>query len=52
MIDRLFLMFLCKFARWNLYNKKILSKRNIDSFNYCYFCNEGNRRGVGFETSN
>ena len=30
-------------------NKKILSKRNIDSFNYCYFCNEGNRRGVGFD---
>ena len=30
-------------------NKKILSKKNIDSFNYCYFCNEGNRRGVGFD---
>ena len=32
------------------YNKnKILSKKTIDNFNNCYFCSEGNRRGVGFD---
>ena len=30
-------------------NNRILSKKNIDNFNVCYFCKEGNRRGVGFD---
>ena len=30
-------------------NNRILSKKTIDNFNVCYFCKEGNRRGVGFD---
>lgn len=29
--------------------KRLLSKKTIDAFNTCYFCESGNRRGAGFD---
>lgn len=29
--------------------KRLLSKKTIDAFNTCYFCETGNRRGAGFD---
>ena len=38
------------YLQGGIYNKnKILSKKSVDNFNKCYFCLEGNRRGVGFD---
>ncbi len=30
-------------------NRKYFSKQTVDTFNTCFFCNEGNRRGLGFD---
>jgi len=33
----------------NYGNKQYFSEKTFDDFNTCYFCSEGNRRGVGFD---
>ena len=33
----------------NYGNKQYFSEKTFDDFNTCYFCAEGNRRGVGFD---
>lgn len=33
----------------NYGNRQYFSKKTFDDFNTCYFCAEGNRRGVGFD---
>jgi beta-glucosidase-like glycosyl hydrolase/CubicO group peptidase (beta-lactamase class C family) len=33
----------------NYGNKQYFSQKTFDDFNTCYFCAEGNRRGVGFD---
>jgi beta-glucosidase-like glycosyl hydrolase/CubicO group peptidase (beta-lactamase class C family) len=33
----------------NYANQQYFSKKTFDDFNTCYFCAEGNRRGVGFD---
>jgi CubicO group peptidase (beta-lactamase class C family) len=30
-------------------NRKYFSAKTFDEFNTCYFCKEGNRRGIGFD---